>query len=51
MQTDYQLLPLSKRAVPHSDGKELDFGRLRTNHMFLMNYSDGTWHSPRIVPY
>lgn len=29
----------------------LPFGELRSDHLFLMDYSDGKWHSPRIVPY
>jgi len=27
------------------------FGRTFTPHMFLMDYADGQWHSPRIQPY
>lgn len=51
MKIEYQLLPESKRKQPPSPQDELGFGRLRTNHMFLMDYSDGEWHSARIVPY
>lgn len=30
----------------------LDFGRLFTDHMFVMDYTEGKgWHDPRIVPY
>ena len=30
----------------------LGFGKVFTDHMFLMNYNEGKgWHSPRIVPY
>lgn len=30
----------------------LAFGRVLTDHMFLMDYTEGRgWHSPRIVPY
>ena len=28
-----------------------EFGRLRSDHMFLMDYDEGNWHHPRIVPY
>ena len=31
-------------------GAELGFGRLFTDHMFLMDYAEG-WREPRIVPY
>ena len=51
MQIEYNLLPESKRKSPPADENSLGFGRLRTNHMFLMDYSDGQWHSPRIEPY
>lgn len=31
---------------------QLGFGRIFTDHMFIMNYSEGKgWHSPRIQPY
>jgi len=36
---------------PKPDGP-LGFGRIFTDHMFLMDYTQGTgWHDPRIVPY
>jgi len=32
--------------------KNLQFGKLYTDHMFLMNYTEGTgWYDPRVVPY
>lgn len=31
---------------------KLEFGKLFTDHMFLMDYTEGIgWHDPRIVPY
>lgn len=33
-------------------GDNLGFGKIFTDHMFLMNYDEGEgWHDPRIVPY
>ncbi len=33
-------------------GTPLGFGRVITDHMFIMNYTEGKgWHDPRIVPY
>ena len=33
-------------------GAELGFGRIFTDHMFLLDYTEGKgWHDPRIVPY
>jgi len=31
--------------------KALPFGKLRTDHMFVMNYDGESWVNPRIVPY
>ncbi len=34
------------------DSKNLGFGNYFTDHMFLMDYTEGKgWHDPRIVPY
>ena len=34
------------------DESKLGFGKIFTDHMFVMNYDEGQgWHSPRIVPY
>ena len=33
-------------------GKPLGFGKIFTDHMFIMNYTEGKgWHDPRIVPF
>ncbi|MGN1444042.1 MAG: branched-chain amino acid aminotransferase [Acutalibacteraceae bacterium] len=33
-------------------GEPLGFGHIFTDHMFVMNYTEGKgWHDPRIVPY
>lgn len=38
---------------PHpTDEEHLGFGKCFTDHMFLMDYTEGIgWHDPRIVPY
>jgi len=37
---------------PRPKDTELGFGKYTTDHMFLLDYSDGKgWHDPRIVPY
>lgn len=34
------------------DENQLGFGKYFTDHMFLMNYTEGRgWHDARIVPY
>ncbi len=51
MNIRYEILDKSlQRKLPKTD-KPLPFGQLRTNHMFVMNYKDGAWVDPRIVPY
>ena len=50
MQIAYELLPEAQRKSLPTDG-HLPFGILRTNHMFQAEYSNGEWHSARIVPY
>ena len=33
-------------------GQPLGFGKIFTDHMFVMNYTEGQgWHDARIVPY
>ena len=33
-------------------GTKLGFGKIFTDHMFVMNYTEGQgWHDARIVPY
>ncbi len=31
--------------------QHLKFGRVFTDHMFVMDYTGGSWHRPQIVPY
>ncbi len=50
MEIKYQLKK-EKRTEPLVPDKPLPFGVLRTDHMFVMDYDDGEWHDPRIVPY
>lgn len=52
MQIEYQLKPLEQRRTePFIPESNVGFGLLRTDHMFLMDYRDGQWLDPRIVPY
>lgn len=44
-------LTQQKKEKP-TDLSNLGFGRIFTDHMFLMDYDEGEgWHNPRIVPY
>jgi len=52
MEIKMTLLPEAERRSDSIKGAEnLSFGKLRSDHMFLMDYSNGKWHSARIVPY
>jgi branched-chain amino acid aminotransferase len=52
MEIRYDLKPRSaRRQDPFRPDGPLPFGQLRTDHMFLMDYEDGRWIEPRIVPY
>ena len=52
MEIRYQLKPRTqRRREAFRPDAPLPFGQLRTDHMFLMDYEDGEWVSPRIVPY
>ncbi|MGB0986862.1 MAG: branched-chain amino acid aminotransferase [Pseudoalteromonas spongiae] len=52
MNIDYQLLsPELRRTAPLEQCDNLGFGQQRTDHIFLMDYKDGQWIAPRIVPY
>lgn len=44
-------LTQNPKAKP-TDETKLGFGKIFTDHMFIMNYDKGEgWHNPRIVPY
>ena len=49
------VIKLTKTTAPKAkpaDEDHLGFGKIFTDHMFLMDYTDGEgWHDPRIVPY
>ncbi|MGE5614728.1 MAG: branched-chain amino acid aminotransferase [Bacillota bacterium] len=49
-----QNICIQKTQNPKSkpDEKNLGFGKYFTDHMFIMDYSEGKgWHNPRIIPY
>ncbi len=49
--TDIAITRTTKPSQPPAD-ETLTFGKVFTDHMFLMNYDQGKgWHSPRIEPY
>ena len=48
-------IKITKTAAPKAkpaDENKLGFGKVFTDHMFIMDYDAGqSWHDPRIVPY
>ena len=48
-------IKITKTTTPKAKpepGKPLGFGKIFTDHMFIMNYTEGQgWHDPRIVPF
>ena len=52
MKIQYNLKPMHKRRFDSVNlTKTLGFGKLRTDHIFLMDYVNGHWSNSRIVPY
>lgn len=52
MDIKMNLKPQDQRMSHTIQGAEsLSFGKLRSDHMFLMDYKDGQWQNARIVPY
>lgn len=51
MEIKYDLLEKSKQQKPVASMKDIPFGSIRTNHMFVMEYEDNSWKNPRIIPY
>jgi branched-chain amino acid aminotransferase len=37
--------------ITQVDWNNLPFGKVFTDHMLIMDYSDGQWHTPEIVPF
>jgi branched-chain amino acid aminotransferase len=37
--------------LAETDLEHIKFGRVFSDHMFVMDYADGKWHEPRIVPF
>ena len=49
---DIKIVRTTEPKAKPQDESKLGFGKIFTDHMFLMNYDEGKgWHDPRIVPY
>ncbi len=50
-QTKLKIEKIKQSKLPQVDLSNLVFGKVFTDHMFLLDYVDGTWQTPRIMPY
>ena len=51
MKYDISLTKTEQSRLPEVDFEAIPFGRTFSDHMFIAEYDDGAWHSPRIVPF
>lgn len=49
--TEMNIQPVKRSRLPETDLANLKFGRVFTDHMFVMDYADGAWQRPQIMPY
>ncbi|MBZ0205453.1 MAG: branched-chain amino acid aminotransferase [Flavobacteriales bacterium] len=42
---------IERSRLPETDLENLKFGRVFTDHMFLMDHVDGAWQRPQIMPF
>lgn len=48
---DISVEKVSQSRVDTLDVQNIPFGKLYSDHMFIADYKDGQWQSPRIVPF
>ena len=49
---DIKIVKTTEPKAKPIPGQKLGFGKIFTDHMFVMNYTEGQgWHDPRIVPF
>ena len=46
-----EVIKATKSKLPHIDFESLSFGNVFTDHMFICDFHDDTWQTPRVVPY
>lgn len=46
-----QITPATASRIDNVDFNNLAFGSTFSDHMFVCDYRDGQWHTPKIVPY
>lgn len=48
---DISVEKVSQSRIDSLDVHDIPFGKLYSDHMFIADYKDGQWQSPRIVPF
>lgn len=48
---NYPVQRVAQSRLAQVDFENLGFGKYYADHMFVMQYADGQWHTPRIVPF
>lgn len=48
---EYNILVSEQAERKVTDTKSLPFGKVPTEHMFIAEYKDGSWHNAKIVPF
>ena len=51
MLSDLSIQKVSNSRLPDVDYDNLGFGDVFSDHMFTLDYADGHWHNPQILPY
>lgn len=51
VKTKIQVTPTSLSRLPEVDFNNIPFGRIFADHMLVVDYHEGAWGEPKIVPY
>ncbi len=46
-----KVTPATESKISQVDWSDIPFGRIFTDHMLVMDYKDGSWQKPEIVPF
>jgi branched-chain amino acid aminotransferase len=46
-----EINPTNNSRLPEVDFENLPFGKVFSDHMFTIDYKDGAWHKPQIIPF
>ncbi len=49
--TPIEISKTNRSKIEQVDFENLNFGKTFTDHMFICNYANGVWETPKIIPY